>query len=390
MKDECLILFVILLLGLILCSFLGGKGTIEGMENSYYRKSFYGENGASAQFQKGTNGNYRLIVRSSNGSTHTYTDSGTTDNIYIGPGGATATVYHSNDTVIKVKDKNGNIILTLTTDQNSGNISSTTQNGTTATNYDNYNHYNGTSYPSVFYGPDGGTAKVIQTPNNNTIVITNKNGTTEIYYIDTNGTDASVSTYYGPNGGSAKMITESNGNKAVQITTPDGSKIVYTGNNINTGINNNANTNDSVDDTINQYDSDYNTTGTDVSASTYYGPYGGQSTTVSGPSGNTYSSYDSSAYYNSQSNGIPRSNIPPGDEDLYILKSQIISPICPACPNVIQKCPDNFDATKCPPCKPCGRCELPPFECKKVPTYNAFNSDAMPVPILSDFTSFGM
>ena len=140
MKDECLILFVILLLGLILCSFLGGKGTIEGMENSYYRKSFYGENGASAQFQKGTNGNYRLIVRSSNGSTHTYTDSGTTDNIYIGPGGATATVYHSNDTVIKVKDKNGNIILTLTTDQNSGNISSTTQNGTTATNYDNYNH----------------------------------------------------------------------------------------------------------------------------------------------------------------------------------------------------------------------------------------------------------
>lgn len=390
MKDECLILFVILLLGLILCSFLGGKGTIEGMENSYYRKSFYGENGASAQFQKGTNGNYRLIVRSSNGSTHTYTDSGTTDNIYIGPGGATATVYHSNDTVIKVKDKNGNIILTLTTDQNSGNISSTTQNGTTATNYDNYNHYNGTSYPSVFYGPDGGTAKVIQTPNNNTIVITNKNGTTEIYYIDTNGTDASVSTYYGPNGGSAKMITESNGNKAVQITTPDGSKIVYTGNNINTGINNNANTNDSVDDTINQYDSDYNTTGTDVSASTYYGPYGGQSTTVSGPSGNTYSSYDSSAYYNSQSNGIPRSNIPPGDEDLYILKSQIVPPVCPACPDVIQKCPDNFDATKCPPCKPCGRCELPPFECKKVPTYNAFNSDAMPVPILSDFTSFGM
>ena len=381
MKDECLILFVILLLGLILCSFLGGKGTIEGMENSYYRKSFYGENGASAQFQKGTNGNYRLIVRSSNGSTHTYTDSGTTDNIYIGPGGATATVYHSNDTVIKVKDKNGNIILTLTTDQNSGNISSTTQNGTTATNYDNYNHYNGTSYPSVFYGPDGGTAKVIQTPNNNTIVITNKNGTTEIYYIDTNGTDASVSTYYGPNGGSAKMITDNNGNKSVQITTPDGSKIVYTGDNVYTY--------DSQDDTINQYDVDNNTTGTDVSASTYYGPYGGEVNTVTGPAGNTYSTYDPSAYYNSQSNGIPRAKIPPGDEDLYILKSQIVPPVCPKCDPVV-KCSDNFDATKCAPCKPCGRCELPPFECVKRPTYNAFNPDIMPVPILSDFTSFGM
>ena len=381
MKDECLILFVILLLGLILCSFLGGKGTIEGMENSYYRKPFYGENGASAQFQKGTNGNYRLIVRSSNGSTHTYTDSGTTDNIYIGPGGATATVYHSNDTVIKVKDKNGNIILTLTTDQNSGNISSTTQNGTTATNYDNYNHYNGTSYPSVFYGPDGGTAKVIQTPNNNTIVITNKNGTTEIYYIDTNGTDASVSTYYGPNGGSAKMITDNNGNKSVQITTPDGSKIVYTGDNVYTY--------DSQDDTINQYDVDNNTTGTDVSASTYYGPYGGEVNTVTGPAGNTYSTYDPSAYYNSQSNGIPRAKIPPGDEDLYILKSQIVPPVCPKCDPVV-KCSDNFDATKCAPCKPCGRCELPPFECVKRPTYNAFNPDIMPVPILSDFTSFGM
>ena len=381
MKDECLILFVILLLGLILCSFLGGKGTIEGMENSYYRKSFYGENGASAQFQKGTNGNYRLIVRSSNGSTHTYTDSGTTDNIYIGPGGATATVYHSNDTVIKVKDKNGNIILTLTTDQNSGNISSTTQNGTTATNYDNYNHYNGTSYPSVFYGPDGGTAKVIQTPNNNTIVITNKNGTTEIYYIDTNGTNASVSTYYGPNGGSAKMITDNNGNKSVQITTPDGSKIVYTGDNVYTY--------DSQDDTINQYDVDNNTTGTDVSASTYYGPYGGEVNTVTGPAGNTYSTYDPSAYYNSQSNGIPRAKIPPGDEDLYILKSQIVPPVCPKCDPVV-KCSDNFDATKCAPCKPCGRCELPPFECVKRPTYNAFNPDIMPVPILSDFTSFGM
>ena len=393
MKDELLILFVILLLGLILCSFLGGKGNIEGMENSYYSKTFYGENGASAQFQKGTNGNYRLIVRSSNGSTHTYTDSGTTDNIYTGPGGATATIYDSKDTVIKVKDKNGNIILTLTTNQTSGNVSATTQNVTT-TNYDNYNHYDGTSYPSMFYGPDGATAKVIQTPNNNTIVITNKNGTTEIYYIDTNSTDASVSTYYGPNGGSAKMIN-SNGNKSVQITTPNGSKIVYTtnnsSNNVNTGNNdnNNLNTNDSVDNTINQYDAHHNTTGTDVNASTYYGPYGGQSTTVTGPAGNTYSSYDSSAYYNSQSNGISRDQIPPGDEDLYILKSQIIPPTCPRCPDVIQNCPDNFDATKCAPCKPCGRCELPPFECKKVPTYNAFNPDTMPVPVLTDFSGFG-
>ena len=145
MKDECLILFVILLLGLILCTFLGGKGTIEGMEDSYYSKTFYGENGASAQFQKDTNGNYTLVVTTSNGTTATYTTNGTSDNTYTGPDGATATIYHSNDhTVIKVKDSNGNIVLILTNNQNTGNVSATTQNGTTTASYDNYNHYNGT------------------------------------------------------------------------------------------------------------------------------------------------------------------------------------------------------------------------------------------------------
>ena len=58
--------------------------------------------------------------------------------------------------------------------------------------------------------------------------------------------------------------------------------------------------------------------------------------------------------------------------------------------HVIPKCPDNFDATKCPACPPCGRCPEPSFECKKVPNYNAFNPDTMPVPILSSFSSFGM
>ena len=36
--------------------------------------------------------------------------------------------------------------------------------------------------------------------------------------------------------------------------------------------------------------------------------------------------------------GIPKSQIPTGSEDLYILKSQVIPPVCPACPNV-SACP---------------------------------------------------
>ena len=30
--------------------------------------------------------------------------------------------------------------------------------------------------------------------------------------------------------------------------------------------------------------------------------------------------------------GIPAAQIPPGDEDLYILKSEMVPPVCPKCP----------------------------------------------------------
>ena len=396
MKGKLLILFVILLLGLILCSFLGGKGCVEGMENG---QTYNGPNGASAQIQTDSNGNNSLVVTNSSGTTTTYTSSGTSSDIYTGPNGATATVKQGTNggTAVQVKDSNGNVVLTLTNNSNTGNSTATTQNGTTtstngsstngsstngsSTNYDNYNHYNGSSYPTIFYGPDGGTARVIKTDNNNTLVITNKNGTTDIYYIDANS-NANVDTYTGKNGGSAKMITDSNGNQAVEITGPNGSKLVYTGDN--------AYTYNSQDNTINQYDSDNNTTGSDVNASTYYGPNGGQATTVTGPSGNTYSSYDSSAYYNSLPQGVSRSQIPSGQEDLYILKSQVVPPVCAACPSPIVQCPNSTDVTKCPPCPACSRCAEPAFSCKKVPNYSAFNQDYMPVPVLSDFSSFGM
>ena len=385
MKGELLILFIILLLGLILCSFLGGRGIIEGMENG---QIYYGPNGASAQVQTDSNGQNALVVTTSDGTSTTYTSTSTSSDTYTGPNGATATVKQSSygGTAVQVKDSSGNIVLTLTNNPNTGNSTATTQNGTTTsnsttTNYDNYNHYNGTSYPTIFYGPDGGTARVIKTQNNNTLVITNKNGTTDIYYID-NNINADTTTYYGKNGGSAKMITDNNGNQAVEITGPNGSKVVYTGDNTYTY--------NSQDGTINQYDADNNTTGSDINANTYYGPNGGQATTITGPAGNTYSTYDSSAYYNSLPQGIPRSQIPSGEEDLYILKSQVVPPVCPKCPDPIVQSSDNTDVTKCPPCPPCARCPEPAFECVKRPNYSAFNQNYMPMPVLNDFSTFGM
>ena len=91
-------------------------------------------------------------------------------------------------------------------------------------------------------------------------------------------------------------------------------------------------------------------------------------------------------YYSTLPPGIPASQIMPGDEHLYILKSEIVPPVCPACPAF----PSASIVEPPPPCPPCGRCPEPSFECKKVPNYNAANDDSLPVPVLNDFSSFGM
>jgi hypothetical protein len=86
-------------------------------------------------------------------------------------------------------------------------------------------------------------------------------------------------------------------------------------------------------------------------------------------------------------NHVSRSQIPPGDEDLYILKSQVVPPVCPACPPVMA-CPS--EKQKCPPCPPCARCPEPAFECKKVPNYSGQNDSYLPQPVMSDFSQFGL
>jgi len=93
-----------------------------------------------------------------------------------------------------------------------------------------------------------------------------------------------------------------------------------------------------------------------------------------------------------------RDEIKPGDENLYILKSQIVPPVCPACPPVIEGggCPAACKA-KCapcprpppiPPCPPCERCPEPQFKCKKVPDYRNILPGNLPRPLLNDFSQF--
>lgn len=81
--------------------------------------------------------------------------------------------------------------------------------------------------------------------------------------------------------------------------------------------------------------------------------------------------------------GIRPSDIPEGDEDLYILKSEVVPPVCPKCPDIVR-----YRDKPCPPCPPCGRCPEPAFECKKVPSYKSAR-DSIPIPVLADFSTFG-
>lgn len=84
--------------------------------------------------------------------------------------------------------------------------------------------------------------------------------------------------------------------------------------------------------------------------------------------------------------GVQYSDILPGQHDMYILKSEIVPPVCPMCPQAAA-CPRQ---EKCPPCPACARCPEPAFECKKVPNYSSSNDQYLPRPVLADFSQFGM
>jgi hypothetical protein len=287
--------------------------------------------------------------------------------------------------------------------------------------YDNYDHYSKSSAPTVFYGPNGSKANVMKDASEFYIIITGANGETSSYSTKipatsktttsdaksnastepkkTAGSSESISslmkqfnntTFYGPNGGSARFFSGNDGQYAIEATKANGDTTIYTA--------------------TNTYTYNYGSQSSSYSASPFENPFTSSkpsSTPASSNSANSSGKYDSSL-----PQGIPKNMIPRGQEDLYILKSEIVPPVCPACPTA-SVCPTTGKKEKCPPCPACARCPEPSFECKKVPNYNSsgnsngygragsydatgqFNSSTgspgyLPVPVLSDFSTFGM
>ena len=289
---------------------------------------------------------------------------------------------------------------------------------------DNYNHFDGTSIPTMFYGPNGSTAKISNQGGAFSVIVTDKNGTNVVYdeqnkallspsslaaidmVIDkvvevvsrvqkasstsasTNASPTksdSVMKYYGPNGAVVIIYTDSYGNSNLKLIDGTGKEVAYSSANMqsyNPGVDN-----PNVPQTMGSPNSPNK-----MNVSSNYNEAYSQSLT-------------SPDYSSSLPKGIPKSMIPPGNEDLYILKSEVVPPVCPACPPPILKCNDDKPP---PPCPPCARCPEPRFDCKKVPNYGSGNLGAnyfggggqfgsmpstngnfLPYPSVSNYSTFG-
>ena len=339
--------------------------------------------------------------------------------------------------------ENGNLISELILNSGSyggsyewwKNGSSNNHNNYWGDNYDNYNHYTRKSIPTIFYGNTGETAKIVENNGNYVMIITDINGNVlklkssdniisslfsspnKIININdiTKKTNEKIvnknMTYYGLNGEMATFINTNNG-YVIKVVDSNGKTTFY----------NSSNTQTLNPDYINNIS---------------YGTVNGNFNKVA-----------------DNKLGVHRNDILPENEDLYMLKTELVPPVYPAgayggarwgaqggAPGAGSSpggapgaggggggaqgagsspggayggggaqgagsspggaygggsAQPSVASTsingdnKCQPCAPCGRCPEPSFECKKVPNYNSKNNEFLPMPVVNSFSTFGM
>lgn len=316
----------------------------------------------------------------------------------------------------------------------------TTETTTPDSGLDNYNFFSKNSIPTVYYGPDSSTARVTVVGGENDesdadkkygITVTAANGATTTYTMETGGDNTAVvnpltntpettttstqattvpesisnTRFIDQSGNVARLFVAKNGQYVVQTRQLNGYDKIYTSTNVFTYDRNNSKSflvGDSIN-TITPISETQNTTNDLIGSLT----------------NNTISSQQAQTI-----NGIPGRSIPIGQEDLYILKSQIVPPVCPRCPTV---CSSGSSKETCGPCPSCARCDTSTdFTCRKVPDYSSNtagstsggdsiwgpnsnisssngangsvsnynkyrnNTKFSPVPVVNDFSMFGM
>jgi hypothetical protein len=251
-----------------------------------------------------------------------------------------------------------------------------------------YNHFKKSGMPLLYYAPNGSKATLLMRFNTYAISITNSNGTTTLFVptvpsanqstttnngaVPTIPQEITNTTFHDNNGSTATIFRANNGQYIIRITGADGSQIMY------------------VPDTR----ASTSPSQTNVNS--------GASTPASGT--------PSSA---SETSSVPNS-LPIEEDDRYILKTQIVPPVCPRCPSICNSNPNE----QSPPCPSCGNkgtgCSSghtttadTTSECETqkdvispkngyCPTENTTdkyskyrtNSQFEPVPVTADFSSF--
>lgn len=291
-----------------------------------------------------------------------------------------------------------------------------------------YNFFTKNNIPLFYYGPYGSTATVVGQNNQYMIVITTKGGETIKYRAKTGdsssqsffdnlvkdsqtGSTNSSSTvpqilpkelenvkFYDENGNYARIFVSKNGQYVISVTQTDGINLIYTSTNVYTYDSNKARS---------------FVIGKSTTGETSISEVNDQNQSlINNINNNTINAKNN--MFKQNPNGIPGNMIPKGKEDLYILKSEIVPPVCPRCPVM---CADK--KKKCPPCPSCARC--PPgsgsSSSKGCPDYGnqvadpsdpngtnqsggsgstndysqyRHNKKFLPVPVVSGFSTFGM
>ena len=309
-------------------------------------------------------------------------------------------------------------------------FTSTEITGQTYTDVSGNIYINGTEITDTnFTGPNGNNAEIISVNGDYEIIVTDKSGNKTIYNFNMPTTSNSTSsssnssssnssslystTFYGQNGGTAQIITGPNGSNLIQITNTNGQLTTFSPNNPYPSSSSiyapppmsyppTSYPPTSYPPTsyppTSYPPTSYSPTSypptsypptNNVSTSSSYSPYSSYSEESTSPYNQTSSPYTQSSpsssydYSSSLPPGIPISQIPPGQEDLYILKSEIVPPVCPAPVPAV-----HCSTEKCAPCPPCARCPQPNFECKKVPNYSSSNND-LPMASMSPYSTYG-
>lgn len=214
---------------------------------------------------------------------------------------------------------------------------------------------------TTLYGPNGEICQVLVNEKNKQYLEVRDSITKSPVYYNYDSTDV----FKGPGGSIAEVFIGRDNQPRVSIADREGNTKVFAAD----GTQSDENTNNNGRSNHDSSNHDSSNHGSRMGTNNYE--------TV----------YSSSNYSSSLPRGLPSSQIVPGTEDLYILKTQVVPPVCPACAATTGSYGKN---TKCPPCPACARCPESSFDCKKVPNYNTMDSQDSPFPVFNDFTSFGM